>query len=169
MYIPFAASEPSSTRSGKTMERLYQLCIRFLLVLDAHDPAVCRRRSFEEDVQCSGARRRVTRSIDLMPRKNVHAWLKYLRPMTLTSRSRSPTRYQCTNCPWRWSAQERTCLAEVPPPHNPNVTLPDPTRPGTSARIALGAGPALHLLMVYRLMYPLSLFEPIPVNGGQVD
>ncbi|KAH8981364.1 hypothetical protein EDB86DRAFT_436119 [Lactarius hatsudake] len=105
---PSAASVPASSRSscGRSIVRPVSLppyCI-MLLMLSAHGTAGCRSRPVEEDREAMGKRfsSRSTRSVcafrippswvGLVMRENAHTWLKHLRPLTLTLRSRSPAR-----------------------------------------------------------------------------
>lgn len=72
-----------------------------LLVLDARDPEGCRSRLVEEEV-----RRRehegkklvfVLNKVDLVPKDNAQAWLRYLRHSTPTLPFRSASSHQRTN------------------------------------------------------------------------
>lgn len=72
-----------------------------LLVLDARDPEGCRSRLVEEEVRRrEGEGKRlvfVLNKVDLVPRDNAQAWLRYLRHSTPTLPFRSASSHQRTN------------------------------------------------------------------------
>ncbi|KZT65722.1 P-loop containing nucleoside triphosphate hydrolase protein [Daedalea quercina L-15889] len=94
-------SDPSSSTSGsaKTKEQLRRHYIRALhkvideadiivMVLDARDPEGCKSRLVEEEVRRRESEGKrlvfVLNKIDLVPRDNAQAWLRYLRHTTPT-------------------------------------------------------------------------------------
>ncbi|PPR03572.1 hypothetical protein CVT24_007611 [Panaeolus cyanescens] len=94
-------SDPSSSTSGgmKTKEQLRKYYLKALhkvvdesdiviLVLDARDPEGCRSRLVEEEVRRRESEGKklvfVLNKIDLIPKSNAQAWLKYLRHSTPT-------------------------------------------------------------------------------------
>ncbi|KAH9916471.1 P-loop containing nucleoside triphosphate hydrolase protein [Fomitopsis serialis] len=96
-----AFSDPSSSTSGatKTKEQIRKHYIRALhkvideadiivMVLDARDPEGCRSRLVEEEVRRRESEGKrlvfVLNKIDLVPRDNAQAWLRYLRHSTPT-------------------------------------------------------------------------------------
>ncbi|KAH9840568.1 P-loop containing nucleoside triphosphate hydrolase protein [Rhodofomes roseus] len=96
-----AFSDPSSSTSGlaKTKEQIRRHYIRALhkvidesdiivMVLDARDPEGCRSRLVEEEVRRRESEGKrlvfVLNKIDLVPRDNAQAWLRYLRHTTPT-------------------------------------------------------------------------------------
>ena len=72
-----------------------------LLVLDARDPEGCRSRLVEEEVrrrECEGKKLVfVLNKVDLVPKDNAQAWLRYLRHSTPTLPFRSASSRQRTN------------------------------------------------------------------------
>ncbi|THH09505.1 hypothetical protein EW145_g1975 [Phellinidium pouzarii] len=85
----------------RTLHKVIEESDIVVLVLDARDPEGCRSRLVEEEV-----RRRehegkrlvfVLNKIDLVPRANAEAWLRYLRHTTPTLPFRSSTQHQRTN------------------------------------------------------------------------
>ncbi|KAF9005046.1 P-loop containing nucleoside triphosphate hydrolase protein [Cyathus striatus] len=107
--------DPSSSTSipgTKTKEQLRKFYLRSLhkvidesdiivLVLDARDPEGCRSRLVEEEVRRREAEGKklvfVLNKIDLIPRSNAQAWLKYLRHSTPTLPFLSSTSQQRNN------------------------------------------------------------------------
>ncbi|CAA7264538.1 unnamed protein product [Cyclocybe aegerita] len=100
--------------SGKTKEQMRKYYLRTLhkvvdesdiviLVLDARDPEGCRSRLVEEEVRRREAEGKklvfVLNKIDLIPRSNAQAWLKYLRHSTptLPFLSSASSQHQRTN------------------------------------------------------------------------
>lgn len=103
--------DPSSSSSGviKTKEQLRRHYIRALhkvigesdiivMVLDARDPEGCRSRLVEEEVRRRESEGKklvfVLNKIDLVPRENAQAWLRYLRHNTPTLPFRSASNAQ---------------------------------------------------------------------------
>ncbi|EJD00552.1 uncharacterized protein FOMMEDRAFT_159288 [Fomitiporia mediterranea MF3/22] len=85
----------------RTLHKVIEESDIVILVLDARDPEGCRSRLVEEEV-----RRRehegkrlvfVLNKIDLIPRENAEAWLRYLRHTTPTLPFRASTQQQRTN------------------------------------------------------------------------
>ncbi|KAI5123026.1 hypothetical protein M0805_007647 [Coniferiporia weirii] len=85
----------------RTLHKVIEESDIVVLVLDARDPEGCRSRIVEEEV-----RRRehegkrlvfVLNKIDLVPRANAEAWLRYLRHTTPTLPFRASTQQQRTN------------------------------------------------------------------------
>ncbi|KAF9039194.1 P-loop containing nucleoside triphosphate hydrolase protein [Panaeolus papilionaceus] len=93
--------DPSSSTSGpvRTMEQMRKYYLKALhkvvdesdiviLVLDARDPEGCRSRLVEEEVRRRESEGKklvfVLNKIDLIPKANAQAWLKYLRHSTPT-------------------------------------------------------------------------------------
>jgi len=72
-----------------------------LLVLDARDPEGCRSRLVEEEVRRREAEGKklvfVLNKVDLVPKDNAQAWLRYLRHSTPTLPFRSASSHQRTN------------------------------------------------------------------------
>ncbi|KAH9958417.1 P-loop containing nucleoside triphosphate hydrolase protein [Russula dissimulans] len=110
MPAPSESSAPAA--ANKTKEQLRGHYIRMLhkvvdeadvvlLVLDARDPAGCRSRLVEEEVRRREAEGKrlvfVLNKIDLVPRENAQAWLRYLRHTTPTLPFRSAGSHQRTN------------------------------------------------------------------------
>ncbi|KAG2002465.1 GTP-binding protein [Coprinopsis cinerea AmutBmut pab1-1] len=106
--------EPSSSTSTreKTKEQLRRYYVKslhkvidesdiILLVLDARDPEGCRSRLVEEEVRRRESEGKklvfVLNKIDLVPRANAQAWLKYLRHSTPTLPFLSPATQQRSN------------------------------------------------------------------------
>ncbi|OJT11715.1 Guanine nucleotide-binding protein-like 3 -like protein [Trametes pubescens] len=106
-------ADPSSSRGApKTKEQLRRHYIRALhkvidesdiviLVLDARDPEGCRSRLVEEEVRRRESEGKklvfVLNKIDLIPRENAQAWLRYLRHSTPTLPFKSANQSQRTN------------------------------------------------------------------------
>ncbi|TBU26707.1 hypothetical protein BD311DRAFT_698127 [Dichomitus squalens] len=107
------SADPSSSRGApKTKEQLRRHYIRALhkvideadiivLVLDARDPEGCRSRLVEEEVRRREAEGKrlvfVLNKVDLVPRDNAEAWLRYLRHTTPTLPFKSASSNQRTN------------------------------------------------------------------------
>ncbi|KAH9850486.1 P-loop containing nucleoside triphosphate hydrolase protein [Lenzites betulinus] len=107
------SEDPSSSRGAlKTKEQLRRHYIRALhkvidesdiviLVLDARDPEGCRSRLVEEEVRRRESEGKklvfVLNKIDLIPRENAQAWLRYLRHTTPTLPFKSASANQRTN------------------------------------------------------------------------
>ena len=104
-------SSSSGTRQ-KTKEQMRRHYVRMLhqvidesdiilLVLDARDPEGCRSRLVEEEVrrrECEGKKLVfVLNKVDLVPKHNAQAWLRYLRHSTPTLPFRSASSHQRTN------------------------------------------------------------------------
>ncbi|KAI0766990.1 hypothetical protein C8Q74DRAFT_1354828 [Fomes fomentarius] len=105
--------DPSSSRAApKTNEQLRRHYIRALhkvidesdiivLVLDARDPEGCRSRLVEEEVRRRESEGKrlvfVLNKVDLIPRDNAQAWLRYLRHTTPTLPFKSASSHQRTN------------------------------------------------------------------------
>ncbi|KIY44465.1 P-loop containing nucleoside triphosphate hydrolase protein, partial [Fistulina hepatica ATCC 64428] len=72
-----------------------------ILVLDARDPEGCRSRLVEEEVRRREAEGKrlvfVLNKVDLVPKDNAQAWLRYLRHSTPTLPFLSPTQQQRSN------------------------------------------------------------------------
>lgn len=72
-----------------------------LLVLDARDPEGCRSRLVEEEVRRREGEGKklvfVLNKVDLVPKGNAQAWLRYLRHSTPTLPFRSASSHQRTN------------------------------------------------------------------------
>lgn len=72
-----------------------------LLVLDARDPEGCRSRLVEEEVRRRESEGKklvfVLNKVDLVPKDNAQAWLRYLRHSTPTLPFRSAPSHQRTN------------------------------------------------------------------------
>ena len=72
-----------------------------LLVLDARDPEGCRSRLVEEEVRRREGEGKklvfVLNKVDLVPKDNAQAWLRYLRHSTPTLPFRSASSHQRTN------------------------------------------------------------------------
>ena len=72
-----------------------------LLVLDARDPEGCRSRLVEEEVRRRDGEGKklvfVLNKVDLVPKDNAQAWLRYLRHSTPTLPFRSASSHQRTN------------------------------------------------------------------------
>ncbi|KAM6499506.1 P-loop containing nucleoside triphosphate hydrolase protein [Amanita muscaria] len=98
-------SSSTSAQPGKTKEQLRRHYLRTLhkvidesdiviLVLDARDPEGCRSRLVEEEVRRREGEGKklvfVLTKIDLIPRSNAEAWLRYLRHTTPTLPFKSP-------------------------------------------------------------------------------
>ncbi|OSD02264.1 P-loop containing nucleoside triphosphate hydrolase protein [Trametes coccinea BRFM310] len=108
-----AYADPSSSRGApKTKEQLRRHYIRALhkvidesdiviLVLDARDPEGCRSRLVEEEVRRRESEGKklvfVLNKIDLVPKDNAQAWLRYLRHTTPTLPFKSASANQRTN------------------------------------------------------------------------
>ncbi|KAI0764200.1 P-loop containing nucleoside triphosphate hydrolase protein [Trametes elegans] len=106
-------ADPSSSRGAtKTKEQLRRHYIRALhkviddsdiviLVLDARDPEGCRSRLVEEEVRRRESEGKklvfVLNKVDLIPRDNAQAWLRYLRHTTPTLPFKSASANQRTN------------------------------------------------------------------------
>ncbi|KAI0716037.1 hypothetical protein C8T65DRAFT_805611 [Cerioporus squamosus] len=107
------AADPSSSRNApKTKEQLRRHYIRALhkvidesdiiiLVLDARDPEGCRSRLVEEEVRRRESEGKrlvfVLNKVDLIPRENAQAWLRYLRHTTPTLPFKSAGNHQRSN------------------------------------------------------------------------
>ncbi|KAI0327889.1 P-loop containing nucleoside triphosphate hydrolase protein [Cubamyces sp. BRFM 1775] len=107
------SADPSSSRGApKTKEQLRRHYIRALhkvidesdiviLVLDARDPEGCRSRLVEEEVRRRESEGKklvfVLNKIDLVPRDNAQAWLRYLRHTTPTLPFKSASANQRSN------------------------------------------------------------------------
>ncbi|KAL1938053.1 hypothetical protein VTO73DRAFT_12064 [Trametes versicolor] len=107
------SADPSSSRGApKTKEQLRRHYVRALhkvidesdiviLVLDARDPEGCRSRLVEEEVRRRESEGKklvfVLNKIDLIPRENAQAWLRYLRHSTPTLPFKSANQSQRTN------------------------------------------------------------------------
>ncbi|KAI0631838.1 hypothetical protein C8Q77DRAFT_1129408 [Trametes polyzona] len=107
------SADPSSSRGApKTKEQLRRHYIRALhkvidesdiviLVLDARDPEGCRSRLVEEEVRRRESEGKklvfVLNKIDLIPRDNAQAWLRYLRHTTPTLPFKSASAHQRSN------------------------------------------------------------------------
>lgn len=105
-------SEGSGSTRTRTKEQIRKHYLRTLhkvidesdvvvLVLDARDPEGCRSRLVEEEVRRREAEGKklvfVLNKIDLVPRSNAQAWLKYLRHTTPTLPFKSATSSQRSN------------------------------------------------------------------------
>ncbi|KAH9896090.1 P-loop containing nucleoside triphosphate hydrolase protein [Cubamyces lactineus] len=108
----FSADPSSSKGAPKTKEQLRRHYIRALhkvidesdiviLVLDARDPEGCRSRLVEEEVRRRESEGKklvfVLNKIDLVPRDNAQAWLRYLRHTTPTLPFKSASANQRSN------------------------------------------------------------------------
>ncbi|KAK7035378.1 nuclear GTP-binding protein nug1 [Paramarasmius palmivorus] len=104
---PSSSAGPST--SGKTREQLRKYYLKALhkvidesdiimLVLDARDPEGCRSRLVEEEVRRRESEGKklvfVLNKVDLIPKANAQAWLKYLRHSTPTLPFLSPSASQ---------------------------------------------------------------------------
>ncbi|KAJ3762033.1 hypothetical protein EV360DRAFT_79679 [Lentinula raphanica] len=111
---PSEQSQATSSGSGKTQEQIRKHYLKTLhkvidqadiiiLVLDARDPEGCRSRLVEEEVRRRESEGKklvfVLNKVDLIPRDNAQAWLKYLRHNTPTLPFLSPSsaQHQRTN------------------------------------------------------------------------
>ncbi|KAJ2932150.1 hypothetical protein H1R20_g4942, partial [Candolleomyces eurysporus] len=112
---PFSTSEDpssSSTSRSKTKEQIRRYYLKALhkvidqsdiiiLVLDARDPEGCRSRLVEEEVRRRESEGKklvfVLNKIDLIPKANAQAWLKYLRHSTPTLPFLSTSQHQRNN------------------------------------------------------------------------
>ncbi|CDO70153.1 hypothetical protein BN946_scf185009.g4 [Trametes cinnabarina] len=108
-----AYADPSSSRGApKTKEQLRRHYVRALhkvidesdiviLVLDARDPEGCRSRLVEEEVRRRESEGKklvfVLNKIDLVPKDNAQAWLRYLRHTTPTLPFKSASANQRSN------------------------------------------------------------------------
>ncbi|TDL23440.1 hypothetical protein BD410DRAFT_787277 [Rickenella mellea] len=108
---PSSSTRASKVQSRKhyirTLHKVIEESDIVILVLDARDPEGCRSRLVEEEV-----RRRehegkklvfVLNKIDLVPRSNAEAWLRYLRHSTPTLPFKSSTQQQRMNLTSRTS------------------------------------------------------------------
>ncbi|KAF5331593.1 hypothetical protein D9611_007570 [Ephemerocybe angulata] len=95
-HIEDPSSSTGSTRTKEQIRRYYLKALHkvidqsdiIILVLDARDPEGCRSRLVEEEVRRREAEGKklvfVLNKIDLIPKANAQAWLKYLRHSTPT-------------------------------------------------------------------------------------
>ncbi|KAF6762499.1 hypothetical protein DFP72DRAFT_1164431 [Ephemerocybe angulata] len=95
-HIEDPSSSSGSTRTKEQIRRYYLKALHkvidqsdiIILVLDARDPEGCRSRLVEEEVRRREAEGKklvfVLNKIDLIPKANAQAWLKYLRHSTPT-------------------------------------------------------------------------------------
>lgn len=104
--------DPSAEVRQKTREQAKRHYVRMLhrvidesdivlLVLDARDPEGCRSRLVEEEVRRRESEGKklifVLNKVDLVPKDNAQAWLRYLRHSTPTLPFRSASSHQRTN------------------------------------------------------------------------
>ncbi|KAL1743203.1 P-loop containing nucleoside triphosphate hydrolase protein [Schizophyllum fasciatum] len=109
---PDTQEESSMSAHARTKEQMRRHYVRALhkvidqsdiiiLVLDARDPEGCRSRLVEEEVRRREAEGKklvfVLNKVDLVPKANAQAWLKYLRHSTPTLPFLSATQNQRTN------------------------------------------------------------------------
>ncbi|KAL5512417.1 hypothetical protein ACEPAG_3409 [Sanghuangporus baumii] len=108
----------------RTLHKVIEESDIIILVLDARDPEGCRSRLVEEEV-----RRRehegkrlvfVLNKIDLVPRENAEAWLRYLRHTTPTLPFKSSTQSQRSNLHSRTSPALLNLLKSYKAHHLPN-------------------------------------------------
>ncbi|OCB89599.1 hypothetical protein A7U60_g3197 [Sanghuangporus baumii] len=108
----------------RTLHKVIEESDIIILVLDARDPEGCRSRLVEEEV-----RRRehegkrlvfVLNKIDLVPRDNAEAWLRYLRHTTPTLPFKSSTQSQRSNLHSRTSPALLNLLKSYKAHHLPN-------------------------------------------------
>lgn len=85
----------------RTLHRVIDESDIILLVLDARDPEGCRSRLVEEEVRRRESEGKklvfVLNKVDLVPKDNAQAWLRYLRHSTPTLPFRSASSNQRTN------------------------------------------------------------------------
>ncbi|KAI0089915.1 P-loop containing nucleoside triphosphate hydrolase protein [Irpex rosettiformis] len=101
--------KPEATRTKEQQRRHYIRALHkvidesdiIILVLDARDPEGCRSKLVEEEVRRRESEGKrlifVLNKIDLIPKDNAQAWLKYLRHTTPTLPFRSASNSQRTN------------------------------------------------------------------------
>lgn len=79
-------------------EKVVQASDVILMVLDARDPVGCRSRKIEEMILQYGKKRLilVLNKIDLVPRENAEAWIKYLKNEFPTIAFKASTQHQST-------------------------------------------------------------------------
>ncbi|KZT32365.1 P-loop containing nucleoside triphosphate hydrolase protein [Sistotremastrum suecicum HHB10207 ss-3] len=85
----------------RTLHKVIEQSDVIVLVLDARDPEGCRSRLVEEEVRRREGEGKklvfVLNKIDLVPKENAEAWLRYLRHTAPTVAFRSSTQEQRTN------------------------------------------------------------------------
>lgn len=93
--------EQTKTHYIRMLHRVIDESDIILLVLDARDPEGCRSRLVEEEVRRRESDGKklvfVLNKVDLVPKDNAQAWLRYLRHSTPTLPFRSASSHQRTN------------------------------------------------------------------------
>ncbi|WWD16597.1 hypothetical protein CI109_101025 [Kwoniella shandongensis] len=153
-HEPIDSSLTRDSSSKAFMRELRKVIERsdvIIQVLDARDPEGTRSRWVEEEVRKRDAQGKkllaVLNKIDLVPRANLEAWLKYLRHNFPTMPFKSSTQNQRQNL-----SQNAVPLAQPSAVPGQQVNLP--ALPTTSS--SLGAPALLHLLKQYALSTPHS-------------
>ncbi|KIM31265.1 hypothetical protein M408DRAFT_256595 [Serendipita vermifera MAFF 305830] len=110
----------------RTLHKVVEQSDIVIMVLDARDPEGCRSRLVEEEVrrrETDGKRLIfVLNKIDLVPKENAQAWLKYLRHTAPTLPFRSSTQEQRQNLMSRTSPALLNLLKSFKPP-NRSITV----------------------------------------------
>lgn len=103
-YREEAALSGKKDNSKKAYYREFKKVVEqadvILEILDARDPIGCRTKAIEELILNAGADKRIIlilNKIDLVPRENVEAWLKYLRCEYPTVAFKASTQNQLSN------------------------------------------------------------------------
>ncbi|WVR03890.1 hypothetical protein IAU60_000889 [Kwoniella sp. DSM 27419] len=154
-YEPIDASLTTRDSSSKAFMRELRKVIErsdvIIQVLDARDPEGTRSRWVEDEVRKRDFQGKkllaVVNKIDLVPRANLEAWLKYLRHSFPTMPFKSSTQSQRNHL-----SQNSVPLAQPSAVPGQQVNLP--ALPTTSS--SLGAPALLHLLKQYALSTPHS-------------
>ncbi|KAG9033994.1 hypothetical protein FRB95_013967 [Tulasnella sp. JGI-2019a] len=92
-----AGNDPTMAAHAYQFRKVLDLADVVLQVLDARDPLGCRSKMLEEEVIRAGGEKKlilVLNKIDLVPKENVIAWLRYLRHSFPTIPFKSSTQQQ---------------------------------------------------------------------------
>lgn len=105
----------------RTLHKVVEQSDVIIIVLDARDPEGCRSRMVEDEVRRREADGKrlifVLNKIDLVPKENAQAWLKYLRHSAPTLPFRSSTQTQRQNLSSRTSPALLNLLKSFKPPN----------------------------------------------------
>ncbi|KEP53588.1 putative GTPase family protein [Rhizoctonia solani 123E] len=132
-----ASTHDSSLKAYmKEFHKVVEMSDLIIQVLDARDPMGCRSPSVEEEVRTSEKRLVcVLNKIDLVPRENVEAWLKYLRHDFPVLPFKSSTQLQRSNL--SHSSYSASSSSGVQPLMHLLKSYASGAPPGTSIRIGV--------------------------------